>query len=203
MMKTSTKRQTSSPRPLRVQSVSWLEVLAIAIETLWANKLRTFLTMLGIIIGVTAVIAITSIGQGAQKATEQQLQNLGTDIVQVMAGTASSGNVRQGTGSASTLTLEDAQTIQDQVLAADQVSAYLQLNAQVTYGENNTSTTVVGTDANYARVRNINLQEGRFFLQEDIDGGRPVAVLGPAIRDELGVGSGIEGTKNPHSRTKL
>lgn len=192
----SKKRQLPSAPPLRVSSVSWLEILSMAIEALWSNKLRTLLTMLGIIIGITAVIAITSIGQGAQKATEQQLQGLGTDIVQVMAGAARSGNVRQGGGSASTLTLDDAEAIQAQVLAVDRVSAYLQQTTQVTYNQANTSSNIIGTDENYPLVRNLNPQEGRFFTQEEFDSARPVAILGPTARDELlGAGSRGVGTK--------
>ncbi|NJR60568.1 MAG: FtsX-like permease family protein [Cyanobacteria bacterium CRU_2_1] len=168
----------------------------MAAEALWSNKLRTLLTMLGMIIGITAVIAITSIGQGVQKSTEQQLQNLGTNILQVQAGAARSGNVSQGSGSASTLTWEDAQAIQSQVLAADLVSAYLQQTAQVVAEQQNTSTTIIGTDVNYADVRNTHPQEGRFFTQAEIDGAKPVAVLGPTVRDELlGVGRMAIGSK--------
>lgn len=188
------RRQTVSP--LRVKSVSLLEIFTMAIEALWSNKLRTLLTMLGIIIGITAVITVTSIGQGSQKATEQQLRSLGTDIMQVMAGAPTTGTVRQGSGSASTLTLEDAEAIQDQVLAADRVSAYLQINAQVTYEQNNTSTTIVGTDASYPLVRNIKPQAGRFFTQEEADAAKPVAVLGPTVRDDLlGPNAPVEGAR--------
>lgn len=168
----------------------------MAIKSLLSNKLRSLLTMLGIIIGITAVIAITSIGQGVQKATEQQLQSLGTDILQVQAGAARSGAVRQGSGSATTLTWEDAKSIQDQVRAVDKVSAYLQQTAQVTYSQNNTSTTIVGTDENYSIVRNTYPEVGRFFTPDEISAARPVAVLGPTIRDQmLGVGSRAEGAK--------
>ncbi|NMG10054.1 ABC transporter permease [Brasilonema sp. UFV-L1] len=157
----------------------------MATEALWSNKLRSGLTMLGIIIGITAVIAITSIGQGVQKSTEQQLQGLGSDIIQVFAGAARSGNVRQGSGSATTLTWDDALAIQKQVLSAKAVSAYLQQTAQVTYEKQNTSTTIIGTDVNYPEVRNTRVQEGRFFTQEEIDSAKPVAILGPTVRDEL------------------
>lgn len=190
------RRKPQGTAPLRIRSVAWTEILSMAIESLWSNKLRSLLTMLGIIIGITAVIAITSIGQGVQKATEQQLQSLGTDILQVQSGIARSGNVRQGSGSATTLTWEDAKAIQAQVLAADKVSAYLQQTAQVTYSQNNTSTTIIGTDENYSIVRNTQPQAGRFFTQEEIAAGKPVAVLGPTIRDELlGAGSSAEGAK--------
>jgi putative ABC transport system permease protein len=183
-----------SSNPIGVSSVSIVEIFSMATEALWSNKLRTGLTMLGMIIGITSVIAITSIGQGVQKATEQQLQGLGSDIIQVFAGAARSGNVRQGSGSATTLTWDDAQAIQQQVLAAKVVSAYLQQTAQVTYEKQNTSTTIVGTDVNHPEVRNTRIQEGRFFSQEEVDDAKPLAVLGPTVRDELlGTGSSAVG----------
>ncbi|MEH2149665.1 ABC transporter permease [Nostoc sp.] len=168
----------------------------MALETLWSNKLRTALTMLGIIIGITAVIAVTAIGQGTQKATEQQLQSLGTDILQVQAGASRSGAVQQGAGSATTLTLEDAEAIAQQVLGVDRVSAILQQSAQVVYGENNDSMTIIGTDVNYPDVRNTHPQTGRFFTEEEVKAAKPLAVLGPTARDELlGSGSMAEGAQ--------
>ncbi|WP_442948608.1 ABC transporter permease [Nostoc sp.] len=168
----------------------------MALETLWSNKLRTALTMLGIIIGIMAVIAVTAIGQGTQKATEQQLQSLGTDILQVQAGASRSGAVQQGAGSATTLTLEDAEAIAQQVLGVDRVSAILQQSAQVVYGENNDSMTIIGTDINYPDVRNTHPQTGRFFTEEEVKAAKPLAVLGPTARDELlGSGSIAEGAQ--------
>ncbi|WP_442946705.1 MULTISPECIES: ABC transporter permease [unclassified Nostoc] len=168
----------------------------MALETLWSNKLRTALTMLGIIIGIMAVIAVTAIGQGTQKATEQQLQSLGTDILQVQAGASRSGAVQQGAGSATTLTLEDAEAIAQQVLGVDRVSAILQQSAQVVYGENNDSMTIIGTDVNYPDVRNTHPQTGRFFTEEEVKAAKPLAVLGPTARDELlGSGSIAEGAQ--------
>lgn len=177
-------------------SVSLLEILSMALEALWNNKLRTLLTMLGVIIGITAVIAVTAIGQGTQKSTEQQLQSLGTDILQVQSGAARSGGVRQGSGSATTLTLEDAQAIAQEVLGVDRVSAFLQQNSQVVYAGNNDSMTIIGTDINYPYVRNTHPQTGRFFNQEEVDSAKAVAVLGPTARDELlGTGSNAEGAQ--------
>ncbi|WP_442948141.1 ABC transporter permease [Nostoc sp.] len=168
----------------------------MALETLWSNKLRTALTMLGIIIGIMAVIAVTAIGQGTQKATEQQLQSLGTDILQVQAGASRSGAVQQGAGSATTLTLEDAEAIAQQVLGVERVSAILQQSAQVVYGENNDSMTIIGTDVNYPDVRNTHPQTGRFFTEEEVKAAKPLAVLGPTARDELlGSGSIAEGAQ--------
>ncbi|MEH2262500.1 MAG: ABC transporter permease [Nostoc sp.] len=181
---------------IRSSSISAVEILTMALETLWSNKLRTALTMLGIIIGIMAVIAVTAIGQGTQKATEQQLQSLGTDILQVQAGASRSGAVQQGAGSATTLTLEDAEAIAQQVLGVDRVSAILQQSAQVVYGENNDSMTIIGTDINYPDVRNTHPQTGRFFTEEEVKAAKPLAVLGPTARDELlGSGSIAEGAQ--------
>jgi putative ABC transport system permease protein len=162
-----------------------LEVLSMAAEALWSNKLRTGLTMLGVIIGISSVIAITSIGQGVQKGVEQQIQALGTDVLQILAGAARSGNISQGTGSSSTLTWEDAKAIAQQAPSAEVVSAYLQRNAQVVYEGQNTSTTVYGTDLNYPQARNTNPQEGRFFTQEELDTAAQVAIIGPTVQRTL------------------
>ncbi|MEH1819536.1 MAG: ABC transporter permease [Nostoc sp.] len=164
----------------------------MAMEALWRNKLRTGLTMLGVIIGITSVIAITSVGQGVQKATEQQIQSLGTDVLQVFAGAARSGGISQGMGSSSTLTWEDAKAIQEEAPAAQVVSAYLQRPGQVVYEKLNNSTNIVGTDLNYPEARNTSLTQGRFFTQEEMDNAKSVVVLGQTVRDEL-FGTG----KNP------
>ncbi|MBW4613799.1 MAG: ABC transporter permease [Desmonostoc vinosum HA7617-LM4] len=168
-----------------------LEILSMAAETLWSNKLRTGLTMLGVIIGIASVIAITSVGQGVQKGVEQQIQALGTDVLQVLAGASRSGNnISQGLGSTSTLTWEDAKAIAKEAPSAEIVSAYLQRNAQVVYGEQNTSTTIYGTDLNYPDARNTYPQEGRYFTQEELDNAAQVAVLGPTVQKTL-FGDGV------------
>lgn len=172
-------------QPISVNSPPIVEILIVAAEALWNNKLRTGLTMLGIIIGIASVIAITSVGQGVQKSTEQQLQALGTDVIQVAAGAARNGNVSRGSGSASTLTWEDAQAIETQVLAAKVVSAYLQQMGQVVYAQNNTSTTIIGTDLSYPEARNTYPEFGRFFNREELDTAKNVVVLGSTVRDDL------------------
>jgi len=172
------------------------EILSIAIEALWSNKLRTGLTMLGVIIGIASVIAISSIGQGVQKNVEQQIQALGTDVLQIFPGAARSGNVRQGIGSSSTLTWQDAKAIQENAPSAQIVSAYLQRSTQVVYGSQNTSTTVYGTDLNYPDARNIRPQEGRFFTQEELDTAKQVVVIGSTLlRNLFGQGANVIGEK--------
>jgi putative ABC transport system permease protein len=162
------------------------EVLTMAVNSLWSNKLRTGLTMLGIIIGISSVVGVTSIGQGVKKATEKQIQSLGSDVILVLAGAASSGGISQGGGSASTLTVADAEAAASQVTAARGVTAFLQRgNIQVVYDGKNIATTVLGTDLNYPDVKDAYPQEGVFFSQEDLDNAKPVAVLGTKVRDQL------------------
>ena len=177
MMKTLSKKAT--------QQIALSEVVGIATEALWSNKLRTGLTMLGVIIGIASVTSITSIGQGIQKNVGQQIQSLGTDVLQVMPGAARSGNVFQGAGSISTLTWEDAQAIARGAPSAKFVSATLQRSAQVVYSGTNTNTTVYGTDSNYPEVRNTHPQTGRYFTPEEISQAAQVVVLGPNVQQKL------------------
>lgn len=169
--------------------VSLLEVLTMALEALWSNRLRTCLTMLGVIIGISSVIMVTSVGQGVQKATEQQIQSLGTNVMLVLAGAARYGGISQGAGSAGTLTWEDAQAIAKQVPAAEGVTAYLQRSGQVVYGDRNVSTFILGVDLNYPSVKEIQPQEGQFFSKEDLDLAQPVVVLGSKVRNDLFTGT--------------
>lgn len=167
------------------RTVPLSEILSMAVETLWSNKLRTGLTMLGVVIGISSVIAITSVGQGVQKGVEQQIQALGTDVLQILAGAARSGNVRQGIGSSSTLTWEDAKAIAKEAPSVQLVSAYLQRSAQVVYTGQNTSTTIYGTDLNYPEVRNTHPQQGRYFTEQELNSAVQVAVLGPTVQRTL------------------
>jgi putative ABC transport system permease protein len=158
----------------------------MSVETLLGNKLRTGLTMLGVIIGISSVITITAVGQGVQKSTELQIQALGTNVMVVSAGAARTGGISLGAGSASTLTWEDAKAIAKQVPAAKSVSAFLQRGSiQVVRGNTNIATTLLGTDFNYPTIKNIHPQTGLFFSQGDLDAGRPVAFLGSTVLDEL------------------
>jgi putative ABC transport system permease protein len=168
------------------RKISLLEIFLMAVETLWSNKVRSGLTMLGVIIGISSVIAITSIGQGVQKDTQLKIEGLGTNILQVSAASARTGGISQGAGSASTLTWEDAQAIAKQVPAATAVAAYLQRgNIQVVRGNVNIATSVIGADLNLPVVRNLNTQLGAFFRQEDLDIAKPVVVLGSKVRNDL------------------
>ena len=141
--------------------------------------------MLGVIIGIGSVISLTSIGEGIQKSTEDSIRGLGTDVLQVMAGSAESGGISQGQGSVTTLTWEDAQAIEEQAPSATVVSAYLQQQAQIVYGENNTSTTVYGTDLAHPEARNTFPESGRFFNDEELAIASSVAVIAPTVQKNL------------------
>jgi putative ABC transport system permease protein len=169
----------------RPHRVSYVEVAEMAIGALWSNKLRSSLTMLGVIIGISSVIGISSIGQGVQKSTEETIRGLGTDVLQVMAGSAQSGGVSQAMGSVTTLTWEDAQAIATQAPSATVVAAFLQRNTQVVYNAKNTSTTVYGTDLSYPIARNTFPREGRFFSTEELEAAASVAVIAPTVRKNI------------------
>lgn len=174
-----------SLKRIQLTSVSLGEVLQMAADALWSNRLRTGLTMLGVVIGIASVITVTSVGQGVQRATEQQIQALGSNVMLVLSGVARSGGISQGTGSASTLTWEDAQAIAKQVPAAKGVTAFLQRSTQAVYAGQNTSTSLLGVDLTYPEVKNIHPQEGQYFSQADLNSARPVAILGTKVRDDL------------------
>ncbi|HEY9908735.1 MAG TPA: ABC transporter permease [Thermosynechococcaceae cyanobacterium] len=173
---------------IRPTKISLLEISTMAVEALWSNRLRTSLTMLGVIIGIASVIMVTSVGQGVQKATEQQIQSLGTNVMLVLAGVARTGGISQGAGSASTLTLQDAQAIARQAPAAEAVTAFLQRGGQVVYGNQNGSTSILGVDLQYFSVKEIKPQEGQGFTQENLDNAEPVVVLGSKVKSDLFVG---------------
>ncbi|MEL6319322.1 MAG: ABC transporter permease [Cyanobacteria bacterium J06626_14] len=172
-------------RSYRPYTVSLLEVSEMAIAALWSNKLRSGLTMLGVMIGIASVISISSIGQGVQKSTEESIRGLGTDVLQVMAGEAESNGISLGQGSVTTLTWEDAQAIAEQAPSATVVAAYLQRNTQVVYEAENTTTTVYGTDLSFPDARNTFPEAGRFFNQEELEAAASVAVIAPTVQTNL------------------
>ena len=173
----------------RTPSISTRQILFMATEALWNNKLRTGLTMLGVIIGISSVIAISSVGQGVQKSTEEQLKALGTNVLLVLSGASRTGGINLGSGSATTLTWDDAKAAKH-APAVKGITAYLQRQVQVVYSGKNTFTTILGTDLDYPEVKNTHPQEGRFFNEDELNAAQPVVVLGSKVRDDLfGVGS--------------
>ncbi len=158
------------------------DTLTMATESLRTNRLRTGLTILGVVIGISSVIALNSIGQGVQQASEGLLQSLGTDVIVVLAGNPRVGVVGQ---IASSLTLEDAEAIDVQAPAVDGAAGFISGGVQMVYRDENTFTRASGTVPSFTYVRNWDLSEGRFFTQEEVDELQQVVVLGDTIRDRI------------------
>jgi putative ABC transport system permease protein len=161
------------------------ESIRVALEGLSANKVRSALTMLGVIIGVGAVIAMIAIGQGARQQTMQHIQAMGTNVLTVMSGQARSGMVRGGMGSVQTLTYEDALAVRKQCPSVARVAPELRMQAQTKYKNLNTMTTITGTTPDYPSIRNFQLAKGRFFSEKDVRSMRRVGVIGPTAAYNL------------------
>jgi len=163
------------------------DILHETYSALVSNKVRTGLTMLGIIIGIGSVIAMVAIGQGAQGSIESSIQSLGSNLVQVSPGTQGGPGVQvsQGRGSALTLTYDDAIAIGEEITLAQAVSPELSLRYQVTGKGTNTNTSIVGVAPAYPSVRNVSLEEGTFLSEQHLKSLSKVAVLGPTARDDL------------------
>ncbi len=161
------------------------ESVRVALEGLSANKVRSALTMLGIVIGVGAVIAMIAIGQGAREQTMSFIQSMGTNVLSVMSGQSRMGAIRGGMGSTQTLTLDDAFAIDKSCPAVIRVSPESRMNATVKYKRNNTNTTVMGTTPDYPAIRNFQIDKGRWFQDVDVRAMRRVGVIGPTAAENL------------------
>src|ERR1035437_10088104 len=160
-------------------------------SALFANKVRTGLTMLGIIIGIASVIAMTAIGQGAQNSISSSIQSIGANLVMVMPGAQRSfGGPSAGRGGAQSLTIEDANAIESQISNVIGVVREVTSRKQVVGTGTNTNTSIIGTESSYSTVRNVSIDEGNFLSDQDVLSGSKVAVLAPTTRDDLyGVGA--------------
>ena len=162
------------------------ESIIIALEGLKSNKLRSILTMLGIIIGVGAVIAMVSIGMGVQQKVQSSIASLGSNLLIVMPGSnAPPGTVRLAAGSNITLTNQDAKAISKQVAGINYVLPAVSSQYQVIYGNQNWKTSVQGTTPDFLAVRNYSLAAGSFFSSRDDDSRARVAVLGQTVATNL------------------
>ena len=155
--------------------------------SLLSNKSRSFLTILGIVIGIASVIVMISIGHGASKNIEENIQSLGTNLLVVMPGSQSGpGNiVRGGMGSSSTLTIQDAEYIKEQILNINNVAPEVSTRKQIIFKQNNTNTSVYGVNIEYQAIKKIEMESGTFLKNEQITKFSKVAVLGSQIRDDL------------------
>jgi putative ABC transport system permease protein len=162
-----------------------METLEIALKSLTANKLRTLLTALGIIIGVAAVIAMVSIGQGASVAVQDQIARMGNNMLVILPGSVTQGGVRTGFGGRSSLRVGDAKAMQRECPAVSAVTYVRRQVQQVVVGNQNWSTSIFGVTPEYQTVRDWPLTAGRFLTKQDDESGSAVAVLGQTVVDNL------------------
>ncbi len=164
--------------------MSVVMVFRVALKALGRNKMRTALTMLGMIIGVAAVITMVALGTGAQTSIEAQIQSTGTNMIIVNAGNFSLGGVRQGQGNASTLVPDDAVAI-SRVDGVQYTAPGINTRGQLIYGNQNWNTQVQGTDVDFPLIRSWPTSMGIFFTPQDVTTAAKVAVIGSTVRDQL------------------
>ncbi|PYV97117.1 MAG: multidrug ABC transporter substrate-binding protein [Acidobacteria bacterium] len=160
-------------------------IIRIAMRALARNKLRSSLTMLGIIIGVGAVIAMVSVGQGAQQQAQQQIAAMGSNVLFVSSGTVNRGGMRMGWGATKTLVYDDMVAILRECPLVKEAAPGSQAAAQVVFGNDNWATNINGTEPQYFDIRNWSFAEGSSFTQDDVNTGANVAVVGETVRKNL------------------
>ena len=160
-------------------------ILRVALKALNRNKMRTALTMLGMIIGVAAVIAMVALGKGAQSSIENQIKSAGTNIINVMSGNFMAMGVHQGSGASNTLTVEDANAIRQQIQTAQYVAAGVSTRSQIIAGNQNWQTRIQGTDVDFPLMRAWPVKDGSFFTSQDVTSATKVVVLGSVVSKNL------------------
>lgn len=165
--------------------IDFKSTLRISINSLKVNKMRSALTSLGIIIGVSAVIIMLAVGNGASANVQKNIELMGSNLLTVRSASAKSGGVHMGMGSRPTLTLKDAQAIKKNARGIEAVAAASSESKQLTYGNQNWSTTVYGVEPEYLYVKNYEIDLGRKFSRDEVKNGSKVAILGSTVVTEL------------------
>lgn len=160
-------------------------LIKVALRSLSRNKMRTFLTMLGIIIGVASVIAMLAIGQGSKQNVQSSVASLGINSIMIFPGSSNQGGVRGGAGTTATLKVDDALAIAEKCDLVDHVTPVVQTRAQVIYSSQNWNTTIVGGNNDYFYIRNLNLETGNKFTEADLRAAAKVCVLGQTVVTNL------------------
>ncbi len=161
-------------------------IIRIALKSLMRNKTRTFLTMLGIIIGVAAVITMIAIGQGAKKVVDDQISSMGTNVIMVMSNFTNTQNTaRQAAGTGNTLEEDDVPAIRSQVQGVLYTSPVYSTFGQLKHGSNNWRGRVMGVDVEYFLIRDMKIDSGDLFYSSEVENGAKVCVLGKTVADNL------------------
>jgi len=162
-----------------------LQTLKIALRALRTNKMRSFLTMLGIIIGIAAVIAMMAVGSGASYVISQQIASIGSNIILVIPGSTTSGGMRSGSGGAQTLTSDDVKAIISECPSVETSAPTVRSSGLVVYGNMNWSTIIMGTTSELFDIREWPVINGRTITQQDNDGAAKVCLLGQTVAENL------------------
>ncbi|MBN1355787.1 ABC transporter permease [bacterium] len=170
-------------------------LLKVALKSMLKNRMRSLLTMLGIIIGVASVIAMISVGEGAQSSVEGQITSLGTNLLIIMPGSSSFGRIHRGAGSLDTLTWDDCSALTSQTGLIQYVSPVVRVNGQIIAGRNNWYASILGVSDTYLNIRDWKLEDGMFFTDRDIRSRRKVAVLGQTVAENLFPGQSPVGAR--------
>ncbi len=160
-------------------------IVKAAFKSILKNRMRSLLTSLGIIIGVSAVIVMVAVGRGSQVQIEQSIDALGTNLIVVFPGSSSSGGVRGGAGSFNRFTFDDVEKLKKEAILVSGVSAVIRSGGQVIGGGNNWNTEVYGVSTDYFEIRNWELESGEIFTERDISSRKKVAILGKTVAEEL------------------
>lgn len=160
-------------------------IFKIAIRAIEANKMRSVLTSLGIIIGVAAVIIMLAVGNGAQISLQNEMRSMGTNLIMIRSGSSTSGGARMGHGSKPTLKNGDADAIEEKIAAIRLAVPVANDSGQIVYGNANWATNIVGTDNRYFEIKEWDLAYGRYFSETDIRNANKVAILGQTVAKEL------------------
>lgn len=165
--------------------MDFLQTLKIALRALRTNKMRSFLTMLGIIIGIAAVIAMMAVGSGASYVISQQIASIGSNIILVIPGSTTSGGMRSGSGGAQTLTSDDVKAIMSECPSVEMAAPTIRTSGLVVYGNLNWSTIIMGTTPELFDIREWPVISGRSISQQDVDGAAKVCLLGQTVAENL------------------
>jgi len=160
-------------------------LVRVAVQSIRKNKMRTLLTMLGIVIGVGAVIVMVAVGNGAQSRIQEQIQNLGTNMIIVTPGSSAQGGVSQGAGTFNRLSVEDAETLKREGTLISAVSPVVMTRVQAIGGEGNWRSSVNGVSVDFQAIRDWQVSSGAFFTESDVRSMRKVAVLGSTVAANL------------------
>ena len=165
--------------------MNYTNLFKIAIRAIGANKLRSFLTALGIIIGVASVITMLAIGQGSKKSMQANIAEMGSNMIMIHPGADMRGGVRQDASSMETLKMNDYQSLKDECNYISAISPVVNSSGQFIYGSNNTPSSIYGVNQDYLAIRQLSVDEGEMFTDADIKASAKVCVLGQTVVDNL------------------